>query len=94
MYSYEKDPIESILYLEIAAQGGSAIAQLAKGVQYQIGDIKEVNGTLMLNTILPAWRLLYGKHLSLFNALYEKSSTEVFIIIIYFRIVAFRCDIN
>ena len=79
MYSYPKDLTEAALYLELAVSGGNVLAQLSKGTAFQIGDQREVNGTLMIETILPAWRLLYANKLSLFEGLYEKRQSEVFL---------------
>ena len=83
MYSYEKDSIKSALFLELAAEGGNVLAQLSKGTSIQIGDQHEVNGTIALSTILPAWRLLYSKKMSIFEALYEKKNSEVCLLLLY-----------
>lgn len=50
---------------------------LVKAVQYQINDQRELNGTLLLETILPAWKLVSKRNLSLFSAIYEKGGVEV-----------------
>lgn len=77
LYSYPMDHTESFLHLEAAAEGGNVLALLSKGTRYQMGDDREANNTLTMDTILPAWRLLYGNKLSLFDALYEKKQVEV-----------------
>lgn len=77
MYSYDRDQVESFLYLESAVDGGNVLAMLVKAVQYQINDQRELNGTLLLDTILPAWKLVSKRNLSLFNAIYEKGGIEV-----------------
>ena len=77
MYSYEKDVVKAALFLDLATEGGNVLAQLSKGTSIQIGDQHEVNGTIALSTILPAWRLLYSKKMSLFESLYEKKNSEV-----------------
>lgn len=69
--------MESFLYLESAVDGGNVLAMLVKAVQYQINDQRELNGTLLLDTILPAWKLVSKRNLSLFNAIYEKGGIEV-----------------
>lgn len=69
--------MESFLYLESAVDGGNVLAMLVKAVQYQINDQRELNGTLLLETILPAWKLVSKRNLSLFSAIYEKGGVEV-----------------
>ena len=77
MYSFEKNAVKAALFLDLATEGGNVLAQLSKGTSIQIGDQNEVNGTIALSTILPAWRLLYSKKMSLFESLYEKKNSEV-----------------
>lgn len=77
MYSYGRDQVESFLFLESAVDGGNVLAMLVKAVQYQINDQRELNGTLLLETILPAWKLVSKRNLSLFSAIYEKGGVEV-----------------
>lgn len=69
--------MESFLFLESAVDGGNVLAMLVKAVQYQINDQRELNGTLLLETILPAWKLVSKRNLSLFSAIYEKGGVEV-----------------
>ena len=87
VFNYSKDEVLSEMYLSFAFESGSAIAALSEGTyltwysdigtRYQCGYHKTVNATKMYDIILPAWRMLYHRNESLFEALYSKTTVDV-----------------
>ncbi|KNB45696.1 hypothetical protein JH06_0734 [Blastocystis sp. subtype 4] len=76
VFNYSKDEVLSEMYLSFAFESGSAIAALSEGTRYQCGYHKTVNATKMYDIILPAWRMLYHRNESLFEALYLKTTVD------------------
>ena len=77
VYHYEKDIVEAYLYSSFACDGGCALACISEAARYQTGEYKEVNGSRILNTVYPAWKAVYARNFSLFDAIYEKVAAEV-----------------
>ena len=78
VYRYEKDIVEASLYSNFACGGGCALACISEAARYQTGEYKEVNGSRILNTVYPSWKAVVARNFSLFDAIYEKQTAEVF----------------
>ena len=80
VFNYSKDEVLSEMYLSFAFESGSAIAALSEGTYLtwysEIGTRYQC-GTKMYDIILPAWRMLYHRNESLFEALYLKTTVDV-----------------